>query len=245
MKKAIVIGATSGIGRQLAILLADDGHTVGITGRREELLNELKETNPSNFITSVFDITDVSKVPLRLEELIENIGGLDLLVFSSGTGRINNELDTIIEQQPVAVNVAGFTATADFAFNFFEKQGRGHFAAITSVAGLRGSRQSPAYFASKAYQINYLEGLRQKAQRLKRSIYITDIRPGFVDTAMAAGENLFWMATVDKAAHQIFEAIVKKTNCCLCYQALELDSSYSKSFARLHPQTVVNKNKQK
>jgi len=75
---------------------------------------------------------------------------------------------------------------------------------------LTGSRQAPAYFASKAYQINYLEGLRQKAKDTKLPICVTDIRPGFVDTAMAAGENLFWVASVEKAANQIYKAIEHK-----------------------------------
>jgi short-subunit dehydrogenase len=210
MKKAIVIGASSGIGRQLAVLLAADGYRVGITGRRDQLLLNLQATNPDQFVVSVFDVTDLAVIPQRLKQLIDELGGLDLLILSSGTGKINPTLDTTIEQSTNAVNVAGFTAVANWAFNFFQKQAFGHFAAITSIAGIRGSRQAPAYFASKAYQINYLEGLRQKAFNLKLPIYVTDIRPGFVDTAMAASENLFWVATVEKAAEQIYKAIENK-----------------------------------
>ena len=210
MKKAIVVGASSGIGYQLAILLAQNGYKVGITGRRDQLLLNLQATNPAQFIVSVFDVTDIATVPQQLQQLTDELGGLDLLVLSSGTGKINPELYTTIEQDINALNVAGFTAVADWAFNFFQKQAFGHFAAITSIAGIRGSRQAPAYFASKAYQINYLEGLRQKAKNTKLPIYITDIRPGFVDTAMAAGENLFWVATVEKAASQIHKAIERK-----------------------------------
>jgi len=132
--------------------------------------------------------------------------------MSSGTGEINPLLEQDIERYTNEVNVAGFTAVADWAFNFFEHHASGHFAAITSIGGIRGSRQAPAYFASKAYQINYLEGLTQKAKKTKLPIYITDVRPGFVDTAMAAGENIFWMATVEKAAKQIFNAIKRKKN---------------------------------
>jgi short-subunit dehydrogenase len=210
MKRAIVVGASSGIGKQLAVLLAQNGYQVGITGRRGELLNELKLTAPSNFLVSVFDIIDINKVPEKLTQLFNGLGGLDLLIISSGTGTINPALDGTIEQQTVAVNVTGFTAVADWTFNFFQKQGWGHLVAITSLAGIRGSRQSPAYFASKAYQINYLEGLRQKAVRSQLPIYVTDVRPGFVDTKMAAGENLFWMATVAKASQQIYEAVESK-----------------------------------
>ena len=78
------------------------------------------------------------------------------------------------------------------------------------VAGLRGNGIAPSYNASKAYQINYLEGLRQKASKLKSSILITDVRPGFVDTAMAKGEGQFWVSSVEKASKQIFNSIQKK-----------------------------------
>ncbi|MCO5949499.1 SDR family NAD(P)-dependent oxidoreductase [Mucilaginibacter flavidus] len=207
MKKAIVVGASSGIGYQLAVLLAQNGYKVGITSRRDQLLLNLQATNPQQFIVSVFDVTDIASVPQQLKQLTDELGGLDLLVLSSGTGKINPELDSKVEQDINALNVAGFTAVADWTFNFFQKQAFGQFAAITSIAGIRGSRQAPAYFASKAYQINYLEGLRQKAKNTKLPIHVTDIRPGFVDTAMAAGENLFWVASVEKAAKQIYMAI--------------------------------------
>ena len=207
MKKAIVVGATSGIGKQLAILLAQQGYRVGVTGRRDQLLLNLQSTSPDNFIVSCFDVTEIENVHAALTLLVDELDGLDLLVLSSGTGKINPTLDTKIEQQINNLNIGGFTVVTNWAFSYFQEQGYGQLAAITSIAGLRGSRQAPAYFASKAFQINYLEGLRQKATQLKLPIYITDIRPGFVDTAMAAGEKLFWMASVEKASKQIFSAI--------------------------------------
>jgi short-subunit dehydrogenase len=104
----------------------------------------------------------------------------------------------------------GFTQIVDWTFNFFEKQKYGHLIAISSIGGIRGSRQAPAYNATKAYQINYLEGLRQKATKLKEPIYITDIRPGLVDTEMSKGDGLFWVMPVDKTIKQIYRAINKK-----------------------------------
>lgn len=151
MKKAIIVGASSGIGRQVAILLAQNGYKVGITGRRDQLLLNLQATDPDKFIVSVFDVTDINNIPQQLKRLTEDLGGLDLLMLSSGTGKINPALDAAIEQQTNNLNVSGFTAIADWGFNFFHEQKYGHFAAITSIAGLRGSRQAPAYFASKAY----------------------------------------------------------------------------------------------
>ncbi len=210
MKKAIIVGATSGIGRELALILAGHNYKVGITGRREQLLLNLQASKPEDFVVSAFDVSQIDDVPQALQKLTDELGGLDLLVLSSGTGQINPALDTAIEQQTNAVNVTGFTAVANWAFNFFAQQGSGHFAAITSVAAIRGSRQAPAYGASKAYQVNYLEGLRQKAANLNMPIYVTDIRPGFVDTPMAQAENMFWVAPVEKAAKQIFKAIENK-----------------------------------
>lgn len=210
MKRAIVIGATSGIGWQLAFMLAAEGYTVGITGRRAELLEELKAEHPQSFITSSFDLTDIETINTHLDNLIDRLGGLDLFILSSGIGFINEPLEYNIEKQTIDLNVAAFTAVADWAFNFFQKQGYGHFAAITSIAGLRGSRQSPAYGASKAFQINYLQALNQKASNLKMPVYITDIRPGFVNTEMAKGEGRFWVAPVEEAAKQILAAVNKK-----------------------------------
>ena len=210
MKKAIIIGATSGIGKGLAKILADNNYNVGITGRRMELLNELKSKQPNSFYTKAFDITDTKIIVENLDALTTELGGLDLLIISSGTGDLNEKLDFEIEKRTIETNVTGFTCVANWAFNYFENKKEGHLVAISSVGGLRGSRIAPSYNATKAYQINYLEGLRQKATKLKSQIYVTDVRPGFVDTDMAKGEGQFWVATIDKATQQIFDAIKEK-----------------------------------
>ncbi|WP_222844179.1 SDR family NAD(P)-dependent oxidoreductase [Saccharicrinis aurantiacus] len=146
----------------------------------------------------------------KLEELISELGGLDLLILSSGIGDLNETLDFEIERKVIDLNVTGFTNITDWVFNNYEKQGFGHLVAISSVAGIRGSRQAPSYNATKSYQINYLEGLRQKSTKSKKPIFVTDIRPGLVDTKMAKGEGLFWVMPVDKVARQIFKAIKKR-----------------------------------
>lgn len=208
---AIVVGATSGIGRELALLLAREGYLVGITGRRLILLEELKFQFPDNFIISNFDITDTIEVTKKLNELTTQLGTLDLLILSSGTGDINDNLDFNIEKRTLDVNIIGFTAIADWAINLFQKQKSGHFVAITSIAGLMGGNaHAPAYNATKAFQINYLKGLRKKIITFKMPIYITDIRPGFVDTDMAKGDIKFWIAPAEKVAKQILSAIKNK-----------------------------------
>lgn len=210
MQKVIVVGATSGIGKQLAILLAKNGYQVGVTGRRSELLEELRRNYPNNIIASSFDVTHTFDVSKMLEALMKELGGLDLFIFSAGVGDFNHELQFAIEKQTIDVNISGFTEAIDWAYNFFERQKQGHLVAITSLAGIRGSSLAPAYNATKAYQINYLEGVRQKAKKSKHALFVTDIRPGFVDTQMAKGEGRFWVASVDKAASQIFDAIRRR-----------------------------------
>lgn len=210
MNRAIIIGATSGIGKGLAIRLAARGYMAGITGRRRSLLDELTSQYPNAFIQQPFDITDIENINDRLDDLTQKLGGLDLLIISSGIGDFNHDLDFDIEKRTIDTNVTGFTCVADWAFNYFRDQQKGHLVAISSVAGLRGNSIAPAYNATKAFQINYLEGLRQKAAKLKSQIFVTDIRPGFVDTAMAKGEGQFWVASVDKAVDQIMTAINKK-----------------------------------
>lgn len=209
-KKAIIVGATSGIGRELAKLLSNNNYIVGITGRRTNLLEEIKSENPTSYFIKTLDITDTEQTEQRLNELKKEIGGLDLLILSSGIGDLNHNLDFEIEKRTIETNVLGFTLITNWAFNYFEEQKFGHLVAISSVGGLRGSRQAPAYNATKSFQMNYLEGLRQKAKKLNTNISVTDIRPGFVDTDMAKGEGLFWVSKVDKAAQQIFDAINRK-----------------------------------
>jgi len=211
MKKAIIIGASSGIGKGLAELLTANNYKVGITGRRTELLNELKKTNPNSFLIKTFDVTDTRTSVEKLEELTSELGGFDLLLLSSGTGDLNESLDFEIERKVIDLNVTGFTNIIDWTFKYFEKQEFGHLVAITSVAGIRGSREAPSYNATKSYQINYLEGLRQKAKKIKKPIFVTDIRLGLIDTDMAKGEGLFWVMPVEKVTKQIFKAIKNKS----------------------------------
>jgi short-subunit dehydrogenase len=209
MKKAIIIGATSGIGKELAVILAKNEYKVGITGRRKPNLQELKESRQESFLIKSFDCTEDNNSE-KLTELVSELQGLDLLILSSGRGDSNKNLNFEIENKTNQLNVIAFTEIVNWAFNYFENQGNGHLVAISSIAGLRGSRIAPAYNASKAYQINYLEGLRQKAKKSGKPIYVTDIRPGYVNTDMAKGNGQFWVGTKEKAALQIYNLIRRK-----------------------------------
>jgi short-subunit dehydrogenase len=210
MGKAIVIGASSGIGRALAKVLAQNGYEVGLAARRLPLLVSLQQEIGSQATIKQMDICDTERAIALFSELIQELGGVDLAVISAGTGFLNPDLEWSLEKRTIDVNVSGFTALADAAIQYFIKMGRGHLVGISSLAALRGNDQAPAYNASKAYLSNYLQGLRYKVARLGLPITITDIQPGFVDTPMAQGPGLFWVASTEKAARQIYEAIRRK-----------------------------------
>lgn len=209
MKKAIIIGATSGIGRELAKILSLNNYVVGMAGRRTELLSNLQREISGSYIKRI-DVAKSEEAITFLKELIQEMGGMDMIVISSGVGFINPELDWKQEKETIDVNISGFAAIANAAFKYFSNQGSGHIVGISSIAAIRGSGEAPAYNASKAFVSNYLEGLRQKASKSGIAITVTEIQPGFVNTAMAKGEGLFWVAPPEKAAHQIFKAITGK-----------------------------------
>lgn len=210
MKSAIVVGASSGIGRELARLLSHNGYTVGLVARREELLASLQqELSRPSFIRPI-DVSQASNAMRQLDELIREMQGVELIVISAGIGSINLEMDWQKEVDTIATNVTGFAAVANVAVRHFRQQGFGHLVGISSLAALRGNDTSPAYYASKAFESNYLQGLRKKMAKLQLPITITDVQPGLIQTAMAQGEGLFWVASVEKAALQIYDAIRKK-----------------------------------
>jgi short-subunit dehydrogenase len=211
MKRAIIIGASSGIGRELAKVFSQDGYVVGLTGRRVDLLNSLQQELSTPSFVKRMDVSQPSEAICRLEELICEMGNVDLIVISAGVGFINTELEWEKEKAAIDVNVAGFAAMANVAVKHFVGQSSGHLVGISSIAALRGSGAAPAYNASKAFASNYMEGIRQKVSKLKLPIVITDVKPGFVDTAMAQGEGLFWVAPAEKAARQIFDVIKSRS----------------------------------
>lgn len=210
MKNAIIIGASSGIGMELARILVQEDYQVTVTGRRISLLRELEHEFPGVVIPVEMDVNQLSDSLASLELLLEKMHRVDLFVISAGIGDLNPELHFKVEKEMIDTNVTAFTALAGWAFQRFQKQGFGMLVAISSIAGLRGNRQSPAYSATKSYQIKYLEGLRQKAFRLGNTIGVLDVRPGFVDTKMAKGEGIFWVSPVEKATRQIWQAIKQK-----------------------------------
>ena len=198
----VIIGATSGIGKALFEKYANENNRIGIIGRRAHLVDELYHKYPSKAIPAKADITNLEEIGQAICTLHETLGHIDLAIVCAGTGEINATLDYAVERPTIYTNVVGWTFVIDMLYHIFERQGCGYLVAITSAGGLRGEPMAPAYSATKAYQINYMEALRKKAFKNGGHIIVTDIR--------AKGEGLFWVMPVEKVANQIITAIRKK-----------------------------------
>ncbi len=210
MKKAIIIGASSGIGKALAVVLASKGYEIGLAARRFELLLDLqKELKARTFIRQI-DVAKTSEAMDLLGSLIQEMGGVDLIIINAGVVFKNREFVWEKEELTIQINVLGFAAMAQKAMAHFLSQGKGHLVGISSISAIRGDSNFPSYSASKAFVSNFLEGLRIKAFKEKKDICVTDIQPGWVDTIMAKGEETFWLASAEKAAEQIYSAIKNK-----------------------------------
>jgi short-subunit dehydrogenase len=209
--KVIIIGATSGIGKALAQTFLEHNCIVGATGRRTHLLSDLSKKHKDNFFTQKMDITQIEDAIKNFNTLIENMQGVDIVILNAGTGYQNPKLDLEKTLQTIAVNVTGFATIANTTFNYFAKQRHGHLVGISSIASLIGNSKTPSYSASKAFVNSYLKGLRYKVSRENLNITVTNIMPGFVDTAMCKADGkAFWVACPQTAAQQIYNAIAKK-----------------------------------
>ena len=201
-RRAIVVGASSGIGQEVAKLLMAEGWTVGVAARREDKLKALGAT-----AVEQIDVTKENATE-RLQALISRLGGMDLFFYASGIGKQNRELEAGIELATVETNGLGFTRMIGEAYRYFAQQGSGHIAAITSLAGTKGLGSAPSYSATKAMQNVYLQALEQQANTRGLKIHFTDIRPGFVNTALLSGDFHYpMMLQPDKVAKEIVSAI--------------------------------------
>ena len=202
MKKAIVIGASSGLGREVALLLREQGWTVGVAARRLDRLADFE-------LCAQIDVT-ASDAGLQLLELVERVGGMDLYFHASGIGRQNRELHEDIELQTVETNAVGFTRMVGTAYRYMSEHGGGHIAVISSIAGTKGLGPAPSYSATKALQNAYVEALEQLANARRLNIRFTDIRPGFVDTDLLNDGNHYpLLLKKERVARDIVSSITK------------------------------------
>lgn len=210
MTRAVIVGATSGIGREVALQLYERGWEIGIAGRRREKLEELASRDPQRIRMRVIDVREQG-APAELSALIDEMGGMDVYIHCAGVGSQNAVLNADIEMEAVRTNVAGFVRMVDAAFSYFMRAGRGHICAVTSIAGTMGLGVTPAYSAAKRFQNTYLDALEQLSHLRGRPLVFTDIRPGFVDTPfLHDGRHYPMMIAADAAARSIVEAIDRK-----------------------------------
>lgn len=183
MKRAVVVGASSGIGREVALLLRERGWTVGVAARREELLSDFE-------VTAQIDVT-AADAGQQLLNLVERLGGMDLYFHASGVGHQNRELHEDIELQTVDTNGMGFTRMVGTAYRYMAEHGGGHIAVISSIAGTKGLEPAPSYSATKALQNTYIQALEQLANARRLNIRFSDFRPGFVATDLLNDGNRY------------------------------------------------------
>ena len=260
-RRAIVMGATSGLGREIALELLKRGFIVGVCGRRLELLQEVEaewkswlhspaasgrvaagaagaaetaavasgtaaaaaetaavasgradvaeEIAPRQLFIRQIDVT-ASDAPERLLGLVEEMGGMDLYIHSSGIGYKNMALDGRIERETVITNALGFTQMVDAAFDWFKERGGGHIAFISSVAGTKGLGAAPSYSATKRYQWIYAQALAQLSSMERYNISFTDIRPGFVATGFLGSSKYPLLLEKHYVAQKIVKAILAR-----------------------------------
>lgn len=209
-KRAVIIGATSGIGYEVAKLLLAEGWTLGIAGRRKEKLLEFQRKAPERISISVIDIRETN-TENSLDTLISELGGMDLFLHSSGIGFQNASLSPDIELNTLETNGTGFVRMVGHAFRYFRNRGGGHIAVISSIAGTKGLGIAPAYSATKRFQNTYIDALEQLSRMQHLHIHFTDIRPGFVATGLLNdGKQYPMLMKPDKVARHIVRAIRRR-----------------------------------
>jgi short-subunit dehydrogenase len=165
---------------------------------------------PEQVSAQVLDVTQADATQ-KLQALIEQTGGMDVFLLSSGIGKQNYALQTDIELATAATNVEGFIRMTNAAYHYFEQQGHGHLAVISSIAGTKGLGAAAAYSATKGFQNIYMDALDQLARMQKLNIHFTDIRPGFVATPLLNDQRRYPMLMEAHAvAKDILRAIERK-----------------------------------
>ena len=215
MKRAVIIGATSGIGREVARLLVRRGWHIGVAGRRADLLRALQAEAPEQTMFRQVDVT-AKDCPRQILDLITDLGGMDLFLLCAGIGRQNPDLTPDIELATAETNVTGFIRATNTAYDWFRTHGGGHLAAISSIAGTKGLGAAPAYSATKRFQNTYIDALAQLARMQRLAIRFTDIRPGFVDTDLLRGDKRYPMLmNPARVAARIVRALGRRERVCV------------------------------
>lgn len=210
-ERALVIGASSGIGKALCEQLLAAGTSVAMVGRNTEAMRRIANTQKA-FIYQ-HEVRHYDEVPALLQQVAKDLGGLDLVIYNSGVLHSvdEHEYSFAKDREMIEVNVLGAFAWLDEVAKRFAQTKSGTIVGVSSVAGDRGRRGNPAYGTSKAALTTYLESLRNRLSRF--GVRVVTIKPGFIDTDMTRGKpGLFWLITPEEAAKEILEAAKKGTH---------------------------------
>jgi short-subunit dehydrogenase len=215
-RRAIVIGASSGIGEAMVRRLTSAGCRVALVARRQDQLDRIaravKESGSGEAYAHAHDVSNFAEIPGLFDKIVDELGGLDILIYAAGVMPevVEGEYDFAKDRVMIEVNLLGAMAWMNPAAAFFEAQRRGTIAGISSIAGERGRRGNPGYCTSKAALSTYLESLRNRLSRY--GVNVVTIKPGFVDTAMTRGKKgLFWLISADTAAQRALEVARRGT----------------------------------
>ncbi len=208
--RAIVVGASSGIGAAIAQNLAQRGYVVAALARRQELLAELAQSHDA-IRPYEHDVTDFETVPALFQRLVQALDGLDVVVYVAGVQPAVGlqEYTFAKDRSMVEVNLLGAMAWLNAAALYFSQAGRGQIVGISSIAGDRGRAAFPGYHASKAGLTTYLEALRNRLSR--HGVTVTTVKPGFVQTRLLENAaKTFWVISPEEAAAHIVTALERR-----------------------------------
>jgi short-subunit dehydrogenase len=210
-RRALVVGASSGMGEALVKQLVREGVTVVAVARRRELLERLAHESHGLVIPIAHDVAHFEEVPALFERVVRELGGLDLFVYAAGimTEVRADEFDTAKDLDMLAVNLGGCVAWTNEVAKLFRTQRSGTIVGISSIAGERGRKGNPMYGTTKAAMNHYLEALRNRLADY--GVHVCTIKPGFVETAMVAqaraqGRTIKGAISAEAAARSILRA---------------------------------------
>jgi len=210
MKKIVIVGASSGIGHEVAKLYIEAGWQVVAAARRVERLQALVESAPERVKAVALDIT-ADNAPDAIRQMLGEDQKADVYFHVAGVGHNNIPLDVKTELDTVNTNSHGFVQCVATAFNFFRDNGGGHIAVVSSIAGTKGLGSAPAYSATKRMQSHYIQSLARLSKMTKANITFTDIRPGFIDTDLLAdGNNYPMILPLKPSAKKIYKALTHR-----------------------------------
>ncbi len=186
-QKAIIVGASSGIGAELARQIAEGGGLVATVARRTDRLQPLADKYPERVFTFTHDVTNYAEAPEVFQKCTDALGGLDFIIYCSGVmPEVGpHEYSTDKDLAMVDVNISGAIAWLNAAATRMESTGHGSIIGIGSVAGDRGRCAQPVYNSSKAFLHTYLEALRNRL--VKKGVKVVTIKPGPTESEMTQG----------------------------------------------------------